>query len=94
MKKNIVSFIMGAIIFSGITTLALSINSKDVSYKNTTVESAIDELYERVTAPENVTLWTNPSPASNFSATDITVSDSLANYSYIGVKVQRVNGGM
>ena len=52
-KINIISFILGAIIFGGISgVVALTIASKDVSYDNTTsgaakanVQEAIDELY-------------------------------------------------
>lgn len=31
-------------------------------------------------------LWTNPSPSSNFAAQTITLSDSLSNYKYIGIR--------
>lgn len=31
-------------------------------------------------------LWTNPSPNATFPATTVTLSDSLSNYKYIGVK--------
>ena len=44
--KNIkiaIAFILGVIV-SGITVYALSLDSKDVSYNNTTVKDAIDDL--------------------------------------------------
>ena len=47
--KNIklyIGIIIGLVI-SGIGVYALSINSKDITYKNTNVSDAIDELYER-----------------------------------------------
>lgn len=31
-------------------------------------------------------LWTNPSPSNNFAAQTITLSDSLSNYKYIGIR--------
>ena len=54
MKKGyIVSFILGAIIFSGVTVLATNaINANEVTYKNTTLDSALDTLYERSTYTE------------------------------------------
>ena len=48
MKKNIVFFIIGFIVASSLTVYALSINSRDVSYKNSNVSDAIDDLYEKV----------------------------------------------
>ena len=55
-KSNVISFILGAIIFGGISSVvALTIASKDVSYDNGTsgsakdnVQEAIDELYVKV----------------------------------------------
>ena len=46
--KIIIAFVLGVIV-SGIGVYALSINSKDVSYKTTNVSDAIDDLYEKVT---------------------------------------------
>ena len=54
MKKNILFFALGAIVFSGITgAIAYSISSKDIAYNNTNsgsektnVQDAIDDLYE------------------------------------------------
>lgn len=48
MKKNIVFFIIGFIVASSLTVYALSINSRDISYKNSNVSDAIDDLYEKV----------------------------------------------
>ena len=31
-------------------------------------------------------LWTNPSPTADFAAQTITLSDSISNYKYIGIK--------
>ncbi len=54
MKKNILFFILGAIIFSGVTAVALNINARDTAYDNTNsgssatnMQDAIDDLYER-----------------------------------------------
>ena len=47
MKNKIIGFITGAILFSGITTYAASVYyAKDISYKDTNVESALNTLYE------------------------------------------------
>ena len=48
LKSRIFFFILGAIVFSSITTVALSVASKDVTYNDTNVESAINDLYSRV----------------------------------------------
>lgn len=32
-------------------------------------------------------LWTNPSPTASFTAQNVTLSDSLSNYKYIGIKL-------
>ncbi len=45
--KLCIGIIIG-LVLSGITVYALSINSKDVSYKTTNVSDAIDDLYEKV----------------------------------------------
>ena len=54
MKKNILSFILGAIIFSSLTVFALNISARDTAYDNTNsgssatnMQDAIDDLYER-----------------------------------------------
>lgn len=78
MKKYIIGFIMGAIICGSITTVALTIASKDVSYdntnsdsENTNVQGVIDELYERInsiqTFPETVTFNLRASTSQTYS---------------------------
>ena len=66
--KNIklyIGIIIG-LVLSGIGVYALSLNSKDVSYKNSNVSDAIDELYERTTiSNDNITFQ----KASNFTYT-------------------------
>ena len=53
MKRYIIGFIIGIVLATSITTVALSISSKDVSYDNTSsgseknnVQEAIDDLYD------------------------------------------------
>ena len=50
MKKQVISFILGAIIFSTITAIAVtSINASDVEYDSThSVKEKIDDLYTKV----------------------------------------------
>ena len=45
--KVIIAFVIGLII-SGASTYALTVASKDVTYNNTNVESAINDLYSKV----------------------------------------------
>ena len=49
MKKYLVGFIMGAFIFGalGVIHAEYKIFSRDVSYKETNVELALDELYSK-----------------------------------------------
>lgn len=47
-KNNLLGFILGAIIFSTITAYATArIQADDIIYKNTTVDSALNELYNK-----------------------------------------------
>ena len=87
MKKGyIVSFILGAIIFSGVTVLATNaINANEVTYKNTTLDSALDTLYERSTYTEyagSVNITINPIPPTykelNTLTNELTSSDLLS----------------
>ena len=47
-KNNVLGFILGAIIFSGITVYATSYLAKDVTYKDTNVETALNDLYDNL----------------------------------------------
>ena len=51
-KNPILTFILGLIIASGITVLASTILARDISYKNTNVEDALDDLYAK--APKKI----------------------------------------
>jgi len=47
LKSRIFAFIIGAIIFSGITAvIATSVTADDISYGNGTVKDALDNLYD------------------------------------------------
>lgn len=63
MKKNIkvgvISFILGAIIFGGIGVFAtLNLTAASVTYDNTTVELALDDLYTKATTYKNLSTAT------------------------------------
>ena len=51
-KSRIFTFVLGAVIFSGIAVFATEemIESNDVRYKNKTVEASLDELYVKANA--------------------------------------------
>ena len=81
MKKGyIISFILGLIVMAGIGVYA--INANQINYKSTTVDQALDNLYQRtgVLAPDIEILLTNSvtPPLGN-----ITVSEGLSSYRYI-----------
>ena len=52
MKKYIIGFILGALIFGSVGVLASTILARDISYKNTNVEDALDDLYAK--APKKI----------------------------------------
>ena len=52
LKSRIFQFIVTAIIFTGIGVLADNLNASEVNYNDTTVEEALDTLYERSTYTE------------------------------------------
>jgi hypothetical protein len=47
MKKIVIGFIIGAITFSGIGVLAANYLAKDIKYKDTNVEAALNDLYNK-----------------------------------------------
>ena len=47
-KRNIIGFIVGAIVFGSIGVYAVTVASSDVTYNNTNVQAAINDLYSRV----------------------------------------------
>ena len=67
MKKGyIISFILGAIIFGTIGVMAANtIEATNVTYKNTTVESAIDDLYTKATTYKKLDTLTNELTSSD-----------------------------
>ena len=82
MKKNILSFILGAIIFSGLTVFALNISARDTAYDNTNsgssatnMQDAIDDLYNRSGSKVDL-LWQNSNPSAAFYPQTITVDYS------------------
>lgn len=44
-------FILGAVIFGSIGVVAATIQAKDITYKNTNVESALNDLYQTAKEP-------------------------------------------
>ena len=55
MKKVIISFILGGILFGTIGVIAATtISSKNVTYQNKTVNNALDELYNEATTGKEV----------------------------------------
>ena len=82
MKKNILSFILGAIIFSSLTVFALNISARDTAYDNTNsgssatnMQDAIDDLYNRSGSKVDL-LWQNSNPSAPFYPQTITVDYS------------------
>ena len=57
MKKYLIGFILGAVIFGSIGVLASNIMASSVTYNNTTVDRALDTLY--TTQTTNITNLTN-----------------------------------
>ena len=55
-KNPLLTFIFGAIIFGSIGVLASNILASQVTYNNTTVDLALNDLYERLDDNPNVTV--------------------------------------
>ena len=92
-KNPILTFILGLIIASGITVLASTILARDISYKNTNVEDALDDLYAKANEPTAMELlWTNPNPLSSFDIQTINVD--LSNYKYVVVNATYGGNGL
>ena len=54
-KNNIFGFIVGAVIFGCLGVIAANaINARDIVYRDTNVESAIDNLYQQVVTSNNL----------------------------------------
>ena len=54
-NSKIFAFILGAVLFSGITVYATNYLAKDVTYKDTNVENALNDLYENMNNDNCVT---------------------------------------
>ena len=71
LKNPIFTFIIGAILFSGITlVVATTVSSHDVTYKNTTVEDAIDDLYTKAKPEYNGTTTITPTTSEQVLSTN------------------------
>ena len=86
MKKNIkfiiIGIIIGGLLFTGVGVLASQIFARDVSYGNTNVESALDDLYSKAN---------NNSVFSEFiSIVDGSTQFDFANIKYHGFKKFKV----
>ena len=90
MKKYIIGFITGAVVFGCLGAYAYSIASKDVEYDNTNssssstnVQGAIDELYDKVNSGEGyVAIF---SGTSSINTTEIRIPNTYisSDYGYI-----------
>ena len=58
-KNPIFMFILGLVLATTISVVATTISSHDITYKNTTVENAIDNLYTRATTYKKLDTLTN-----------------------------------
>lgn len=73
---------------TGLSPIVVS-GTKTITQNGTGIDVANYEFVD-VNVPEGgsldeTTLWTNPSPTSNFSGTTITLSDAISNYDYIKI---------
>ena len=96
MKKNIIVFIVAAIIFTGIGVYAGSrITAGEIEYKETTVEGALDNLY--ITANNSILtdmIIRQQSAAKTFSIADSVFyfdNYSAGDYTYFEITNKSVN---
>ena len=83
MKKYIIGFIAGAIIFGTIGVYAATqIYARQVSYDDTTVDQALDDLYKKANERSDMKLlWTNPNPSAEFAPQTLNIN--LSDYKYV-----------
>ncbi len=82
MKKVIISFILGGILFGTIGVIATTtISSKNVTYQNKTVNNALDELYNEATTGKEViaAAITNKGVSTTSSDTYETMATNINN---------------
>ena len=80
-KNNIFGFILGAVIFTCVGVIAAnSLNAREVIYRDTNVESAIDGLYDTANNKTDL-LWTNADASLAFPAQ--TINLDLSKYSKV-----------
>ena len=91
LKSKIFLFILTAIIFTGIGVFAATtVSSHDITYKNTTVEDAIDDLYSKAKPEYSGTTTITPTTAEQVLSTnnkilknDITINPIPSSYKNI-----------
>ena len=73
-KGYIFSFILGAIVFGSVGVYASNILASDITYKDTNVEDALDELYDKTHIFDNMTLVKDFSQGAHSRSGDISLS--------------------
>ncbi len=82
LKSRIFMFIFGLVIASCIAGTVYAINASEITYKETTVDAALDDLYSK-TINSKILLWENENPNDNITAIDINLNSSLTNFTHI-----------
>ena len=90
MKTNILSFILGAIIFMGIGVYAgTRISADQIEYKDTTVDLALNDLYTLATSPFSYTAITpNSSQGERIATRNTSVTLNKGKYILVTGGVQ------
>ena len=73
-------FIFGLVIASLISVYA--INANEITYKETTVDAALDDLYLKANSSKTL-LWQNTNPTASLNGTDLNLNSSLTNFTHI-----------
>ncbi len=87
MKRVIIGFIIGILVCGVVGVSAYNLLAKDIAYKDTNVEDALDDLYDKSAVD---LIWTNSSPTSSFAAQTININ--LSNYNYIVIVLVTSDG--
>ena len=82
MKKLIIGFILGAILFTGVGVLASQLFARDIIYGNTNVESALNDLYTKA----------NKTPTQVATLTTQGATYTMQNDGYITGTIRSLNG--
>ena len=90
MKKVILGFIIGIVVCGVVGVSAYTLLAKDIAYKDTNVEDALDDLYDSLDNKSDL-LWSNSDASVAFSPQIVSIN--LQGYPKVVVMANYNDGG-